>query len=250
MGYLIFQANTDDNPVKTNLLVNHMMNIGVDGIIFSSVRFDDEEIIKKLIDEGIPVVMANRRLRENVGDYVVIDNEYGAHLAVSHLINLGRRRIAMIKGTENTSTGLERFQGYMKALKESGLNIDDDLIKSGTFNEESGYEWTRKIMRQSRTPDAIFCADDEIALGAISALEELGYSVPKDVAVIGFDDSRISSHHRIQLTTVSQDIRKMAMTALDIMLRRIEDPGRENEQIVLQPNLTIRHTCGFQDRNT
>jgi LacI family transcriptional regulator len=245
-GYIVIHANTDDKPAKTELLVNSMMSIGVDGIIFASVRFDDA-IVKNLIEEEFPVVMANRRLGKKIGDYVVIDNEYGAYLAVNHLIHLRRRRIAMIKGTEETSTGKGRFSGYLKALKENGLKPDEELIKPGTYTEESGHQWGRRLMHQKNSPDAIFCGDDEIALGVIRAVEELGLSVPKDVAVVGFDDSNISSHPRIQLTTVSQDIRRMSITALDILVHKIEKPSKKKKHIILQPNLIIRKSCGFQD---
>lgn len=247
LGYIVIQANTDDNPAKNELIVESMMGIGVDGIIFASARFDDV-IIKSLLNDGFPVGLANRRLREDIGDYVVIDNEYGAYLAVSHLIHLGRRRISMIKGTEETSTATERFSGYLKALKENGLHADKDIVKPGMYAQESGYQWTRKMMRQPNPPDAIFCGDDEIALGAIRAIDEMGLSVPKDVAIVGFDDSNISSHTRIQLTTVSQDIRKMAMTAIDNISLRIATPQKNYEQIILQPSLIIRQSCGFQNR--
>ena len=248
-GYIVIQANTDDKPEKTELLVNSMMSIGVDGMIFGSVRSDDV-IVKNLIKEGFPVVLANRRLDENIGDYVIIDNQYGAYMAVNHLIHLRRRRIGMIKGPEETSTGKERFLGYMKALKDNGLEPDEDLIKPGTYTQESGHQWARRMMRQQHPPDAIFCGDDEIALGVIRAVEELGLSVPKDVAVVGFDDSNISSHPRIQLTTVSQDFRRMATIALDTVVRRIENPSSKNKHIILQPNLIIRKSCGFQDMST
>lgn len=248
MGYWVIQANTDDNPEKTESLVNFMQNIGVDGIIFASPRLDDD-LIERLIEDGFPVVMANRHLSKTVGDYVILDNRYGAYLAVMHLIHLGRRRIAMIKGSEYTSTSEERYQGYLDALQESNLPVDNELIKPGAFTQDSGHKWTRRLMRHQNPPDAILCGDDEIALGAIRALEEIGFTVPGHVAVVGFDDSNISSHPRIQLTTVSQDVQKMGMLVTDMMARRIENPAAEYEQIILQPNLIIRQSCGSHARN-
>ncbi len=247
-GYIVFQANTDDNTDKTERLVNSMLSIGVDGIVCAAARFDDH-VIKKLIEDGFPVGLVNRHLEEGIGDYVVLDNEYGAYLAVSHLYNLGRRRIAIIKGTVETSTGSERFSGYLKAIKEIGLKPDDKIIKQGVFSQKSGHQLTRSLMRQDNPPDAIFCGDDEIALGAIAALDELGLSIPEDVAIVGFDDNDISSHSRIQLTTISQNVEKMAMLGLDNLLRRIENPQREFEHVVLQPNLIIRQSCGSRMRN-
>ena len=247
LGYRVIQANTDDIPEKTKSLIEFMLNIGVDGIILASTQLEDE-MVEGLIENGFPVVMANRRLRKPVGDYVILDNQYGAYLAVNHLIHLGRRRIAMIKGPDNTSTGEERFQGYLKALRESGLPVEDDLIKSGAFTEKSGYQWARHLMRQTNPPDAIFCGDDDIALGAIRGLDETGFSVPGDVAVVGFDDGKISSHPRIQLTTVSQDVQRMGLLVTEIIARRIEGAPKEYDQIILQPNLVIRQSCGFHVR--
>ncbi|MBF0528703.1 MAG: LacI family DNA-binding transcriptional regulator [Deltaproteobacteria bacterium] len=248
LGYWVIQANTDDQLRKTESLVNSMISTGVEGIIFASVRLDDT-VVERLIERQFPVVMANRRLGREVGDYVVMDNRYGAFLAVDHLIDFNYRRIAMIKGPDYVSTGIERFQGYLDALEKNGIAKDDGLIIDGFFNEESGYQATRRLMRLEKPPEAIFCADDEIALGSLRALDEMHLVVPNDVAMVGFDDSHLSSHPRLQLTTVKQDVKKIGQLVTDLLIRRIDDPVKSNERIILQPNLIIRQSSGFAIRN-
>jgi len=247
LGYWVIQGSTDDKLDKSNSLITSMMNTGVDGIIIASVR-EDDPTVKNLFDVGFPVVLVNRRIHAEVGDYVVLDNEDGAYLAVKHLYKLGHRRIGMIKGPSFTSTGEERYIGYLKAIQDSGLPFEDGLIKEGFFREDVGHQLAKRLMSMSNPPDSILCGDDEIAMGAMRALDDMGLRVPDDVALLGFDDSHISSHPRIQLTTISQDVTKMGSLATEILIRRIEGRSSEYERITLKPNLIIRKSCGFETR--
>ncbi len=247
LGYWVIQGSTDDQLDKANSLITSMMNTGVDGIIIASVR-EDDPTVKNLFEAGFPVVLVNRRIHEDVGDYVVLDNEVGAFLAVKHLLKEGRRRIGMIKGPSFTSTGEERYRGYLKAIQDSGLSFENGLVEEGFFREDVGHQLAKRLMSTSNPPDAILCGDDEIAMGAMRALDDMGLRVPDDVALIGFDDSRISSHPRIQLTTISQDVKKMGSLATEIVIRRIEGRSSDYERIILKPNLIIRKSCGFEAR--
>jgi LacI family transcriptional regulator len=245
LGYWVIQGSTDDQLDKSESLITSMMNTGVDGLIIASARTDDSTV-RNLFHEGFPVVLANRRIHNDSGDYVVLDNEYGAYLAVSHLFKLGRRRIGMIRGPSFTSTGEERFKGYLKAIRDSGLPIEDGLVEEGYFREDVGYRLAKHLMSQSHSPDSILCGDDELAMGAMRALDDMGVKVPEDVALIGFDDSQLSSHPRIQLTTVSQDVVKMGTLAIEMLVRRIEGQSKIHERITLKPHLIIRKSCGFE----
>lgn len=245
LGYWVIQGSTDDKLDKSKSLITSMMNTGVDGIIIASVREDDGTVMN-LFDTGFPVVLVNRRIQKDVGDYVVLDNEYGAILAVNHLLKLGRRRIGMIKGPSFTSTGHERFIGYVKAIRDSGLPFEVELVEEGFFREDVGHQLAKRLMNRGNPPDAILCGDDEIAMGAMRALDDMGLGVPDDVALIGFDDSQISSHPRIQLTTISQDVGKMGSLATEILIRRMEGRSGEFERVVLKPHLIIRKSCGFE----
>ncbi|MFC2163538.1 LacI family DNA-binding transcriptional regulator [Acidobacteriota bacterium] len=245
LGYWVIQGSTDDKLDKSNSLITSMMNTGVDGIIIASVR-EDDQTVKNLFDAGFAVVLVNRRIKEDVGDYVVLDNVDGAYLAVNHLLRMGRRRVGMIKGPSFTSTGEERYIGYLKAIQDAGLPLVEGLVEEGFFREDVGHQLAKCLMSKRNPPDAILCGDDEIAMGAMRALDDMGLRVPDDVGLIGFDDSRISSHPRIQLTTISQDVTKMGSLATEILIRRIEGRSSEYERITLKPNLVIRKSCGFE----
>ncbi len=245
-GYWVIPSSTDDDPEKTRRIVDSMMKVGVEGLIFASCQLEDP-LVSGLIQRGYPVMLANRRLKEDQGNYVVMDNVYGAYLVVSHLIRLGYKRIAIIRGPREVSTGADRYQGYLEAMGEKGLEVDPELVKEGTFfSQDTGYSFARQLMLLPRPPEAIFCSDDYMALGAMKALGEMDLAVPQDVALVGFDDAEISSHPHIQLTTVSQDAREMgrlaAKSLMDLIEKRLDEPQR----LFLEPNLVIRGSCGYR----
>lgn len=247
-GYWIIQSSTDDDPDKARLIVDSMMRVGVEGLIFASCQLEDP-LVEGLLERGFPVVLANRRLHEDRGNFVVMDNVYGAYLVVSHLIRLGYRRIAMIQGPRGVSTGADRYQGYLEAMREKGLEVDQELVKEGLFfSQEAGYNLTRRLMMLSPPPQAIFCGDDYMALGAMKALGEMELHVPADVALVGFDDAEISSHPQIQLTTVSQDAQGMGRQATRILLQGLEGKLAEPQHVLLEPHLIIRESCGYKLR--
>lgn len=247
-GYWIIQASTDDDPEKADLLINSMIKLGVEGIIFASCKLHDPSV-ERLIDDRFPVILLNRRLKKDKGDYIVLDNLYGAYLIVNHLIHLGYRRIGMIGGPRNVSTSVDRYRGYIKALKEKGLEVDENLIRHGYFSQESGYKFAKMMMNLFRPPEAIFCGDDYIALGSMKALGEMGMRVPEDVALVGFDDSEISSHPLIQLTTVSQNVKEMGRLGAKTIVERIEGKLKSPQKVLLQPHLIIRNSCGYHLRS-
>lgn len=245
-GYWVIQASTDDDPNKARMIVNSMMNVGVEGLIFASCHLEDP-LVEKLLDQNFPVMLANRRLKKNQGNYVVMDNAYGAYLIVNHLIRLGYQRIAMIRGPKEVSTGADRYKGYIEAMKGKGLEVDQKLVAEGPFfSQDTGYKFTRSLMRLNPPPEAIFCSDDYIALGAMKALGEMELQVPQDVALVGFDDTEISSHPKILLTTVSQNVHEMGRLAVKVLLESLAGKLDQPQHILLEPHLTIRESCGYK----
>lgn len=244
-GYWVIQASTDDDQEKADSLINSMIKLGVEGIVFASCTLHDRSV-ERLIDDHFPVVLLNRKLKRDKGDYVVLDNTYGAYLIVNHLIHLGYKRIGFIGGPRNVSTSADRYRGYFKALKEKGLEIDEEIIRHGYFSQDTGFKFTKMMMSLLHPPEAIFCGDDYIALGSMKTLNELGMSVPNDVALVGFDDSEISSHPLIQLTTVSQNVKEMGRLGAKVMVERIEGKLKSPQKILLEPHLIIRQSCGYK----
>lgn len=244
-SYWVLQVSTSNITDTTYSIIQSMIKMGVEGIIFASCKLHDP-LVENLIDSNFPVVLANRRLKKDKGDYVIPDHTYGVYLVVNHFIRLGYQRIGMIRGPRNASTAQNQYLGYIEAIKEKSLEIDEDIIGEGLYTQDTGYKFTKKLMRLSNPPQAIFCGDDYVALGAMKALHELGLSVPHDVALAGFDDTEISAHPHIQLTTVRCNTSEMGKIAVKFLIEKIEKSSKSFRRILLEPNLVIRQSCGYQ----
>jgi DNA-binding LacI/PurR family transcriptional regulator len=223
-----------------------MLEIGVDGFILASVRLK-EPIVDKLIQQGTPVVLVNRKLASENASYVVIDNYQGAYLVVEHLIKNGCRNIAIINSSTNLSTAVERFKGYKKVLVDYGLTLRPEYVANGSFTQEHGYTAAKKMLAMPNRPDAIFAASNRIAIGVIKAAHELGLRIPDDLALVGFDDTELTSIPGINLTTVSQKKYEMGRLGVKVITDLIEGTEANfTNRIVLQPDLIIRSSGGCE----
>ncbi|OGX19522.1 MAG: hypothetical protein A3K54_03210 [Omnitrophica WOR_2 bacterium RBG_13_44_8] len=175
-----------------------------------------------------------------------VDNELGATIAVKYLISKGHKKIAHITGPLDTSPALARLNGYKNALKENGIEYDEDLVMKGDFRESSGYESAKKllIINRKKRPTAIFAANDLSAMGAMEAIYSLGLKVPDNISIIGFDNIHISSYPSINLTTINQPKYEMAKIATEILIAKSENkiPPKKKRQVVLEPSLVERKT--------
>lgn len=243
-GYNVIFCSTDNKPERMETYVHLMMDAGVDAFIFASTRIR-EPVVEKLIDERFPLVLVNRRLRGEAYNYVVLNNIRGAYEITEHLINLGYRRIAIITGTSNMSTGLDRLKGYQQALKDSRIEFSENYAIQGPFTRGTGYEGTKHLLTMKNRPEAIFGGNDYIAMGVIDAVEELGLHIPEDIALVGFDDTEFASNQRIRLTTVSQRKYEMGNLGVQILIDYIERKETDyTHKIILEPRLIIRESCG------
>jgi DNA-binding LacI/PurR family transcriptional regulator len=148
------------------------------------------------------------------------DNVEGGRLAVAHLAGLGRRRIVFLGATDTPET-LQRFQGYQKGLGEAGLAPDPALVVPAPHAAEAAYAAMAAFLARDIAFDAVFARSDLIALAAVRALTEAGRSVPRDVAVVGFDDSVLARHGLLPLTSVRKDLEVGARTMIDLLFRRM-----------------------------
>lgn len=223
---------------------------GVDGIIFSSVEANDPNI-KPLIEDHFPFILVNRRIHNRLlnkkVDYIVLDNFSGGYMATEHLYKLGHRQIGIIAGSLNTSTAVERTEGAKKLLKDYGLKLDTHLMAECNFSKELAYHATKKFLSMKRPPTAIFAENDYMALGVREAILDSGLKIPDDIALIGFDDIALTAVKGIEITTVSQKKYQMGSLAVKILINKIEErtPGTI-DQIILDPELIIRNSCGYR----
>lgn len=248
-GYSLSIISTYDDVELESKEIENIKARGIDGILTSAALVDDQNLVR-LVNSGYPVVAVLRRTYNcDSLDYVLVDNRKGAYLAVEHLIRLGHQRIAVIKGPSNTSTGMERFDGAMRAFKTYGIPVSEELVDEGDYFQKTGYLCTKKFFKLDsyKRPTAIFAINDDIALGAFEAVWERGLRIPEDIALVGFNNVETTSFCSIQITTVSQRTHEMGRLGAKRLIQKIEKKRgyRKRFQIVLEPELIIRNSCGY-----
>jgi LacI family transcriptional regulator len=222
--------------------INKFLNNGlVDGFIIASMLMGDP-IIEALKSTPRPFVLVGRQPALPDASVVDCDNVQGAYAATQHLLKTGRKRIATITGSEGMQSGINRIEGYQKALQDWGLTVNHALIAKGDYTEASGYFGMFQLLPEK--PDAVFIASDNMAHGAYRALKEVGIRVPDDIAIVGFDDIPSADQMTPPLTTMRQPIRKMGNLAAEILINKINYPDTDSQRIILNPELVVRQSCG------
>jgi DNA-binding LacI/PurR family transcriptional regulator len=173
-------------------------------------------------------------------DFVDVDNLQGSQLAVAHLAGLGRRHVATIAGPADMVAGHSRFEGYVAGLVAADLPMDDRLVVRGDFTQVSGERSMRALLARDVEVDAVFCANDLMAVGALSALRDAGLRVPEDVALVGFDDAPIARSTQPKLTTVHQSPEEMGREMVAMLLDATRTPGVAQPGRMLPTHLVVR----------
>lgn len=174
----------------------------------------------------------------------------GARVATEHLIGLGRRRIALINGQQGLDNPRDRLKGYKQALTTHDLVFDAALVKPGNWEPSSGFEMTMELMALEEPPDAIFCANDLMAMGCIEALKELGRKIPEDVAVVGFDDREIARFLHPPLTTLVLPQYEMGQTAAELLLDSAGGLDAPTTRIKVECELIVRGSTRIEADGT
>lgn len=224
--------DSPDSPLQLERLADGTL----DGVIITTATLHSP-LPGLLAARGIPCVLANRTVTPPVVDSCAFDNAAGARLVAEHLRSLGHRRIGVVSGPAETSTGQEREQAFLAATAAHGSPVPADRIRRGPFTFDTGFRATLELLAQPEPPTAIFCGNDVIALGVCNALAR--HARP-DIAVIGFDDIQAASWDIFSLTTVRCNHVALAEESVRLLLARIEDPAREPAQIRLPVDLVVR----------
>ena len=231
---ILAQASQRRGGFDTYLTRQH-----VDGVLLLSLH-DDDELPDRIRAQGLPVVVGGRAHEAVVSDFVDVDNVQGAGLAVAHLLERGRQRIATIAGPADMVAGSSRFQGYVEALAAADRPLDDRLVRRGDFSEESGAAAMRALLETEPALDAVFCANDLMAVGALQVLREAGRAVPGDVAVVGFEDAPIARSAHPPLTTVHQAPEEMGREMVALLLESMAAPEGATPGRMLATRLVVR----------
>lgn len=242
LGYNVMVCNTDEDPVKEKRCLDLLRVENVAGIILSPT-IKGLANFNETYPFNIPMVMIDRHVSNFDVDNVLIDNVSSAHNIVTHLINHGYRRIAGIFGSEST-TGQQRREGFLKALKDQKIEPIHDLIKYTDPREEDGFNTAIKLFEMDNRPDAIFTSNSLLASGILRAIRKWKMSIPDDIAVASFDDTNWAKLLEPPLTVIEQPTYEIGRTATEMLIKRVKDPTRSNREVILKTKLIIRQSCG------
>lgn len=220
----------------------------VEGIILNAAEGESDEecdvIIERFLKRNVPVILAGRPARKLQADQIVVKNRAGVEKGTNYLVNIGRRRIAFISGTPTAQGSIERYEGYVASLQRHQIQLDRSIVSYGSFTTESGFQQTVRLLELEDPPDAIVAANDMLALGALKACATLKWQVPKDVAVVGFDDIPLAQLVNPALTTLRQPAEETARDCFNLLMERIHSRDLSNpRKLIYEPELIIRESA-------
>jgi LacI family transcriptional regulator len=214
---------------------------GAEGIVLAAFLPDEPELTE-LIASGFPTVSIDTQLFGPHASFISSDNVGGAAATVRHLAELGRKRIAFIGGWGSEPANIDRRLGYESALGELGLELREEYVMHAGWSHGRAHELTRQVLKLPDPPDAIFCASDVMAIGAMLAIEEAGMGIPEDVAVVGFDDSDYAAIAVPSITSVRQNLVGLGTAAVEMVLRMLDSPDSAPPTSILPVELVVRES--------
>lgn len=242
-GYdiLLFNAERFDVPDRAG--TRDMLAKLCAGLILPMPNAEDG-YLSELETRQLPCVFVNFDARPMGLPVVVVENRKGARMAVEHLLSLGHRRIAFIAGSSHTGQSAERQAAYVETLNAAGIAADPALIVPGRFVQTGGYAATQQLLALPEPPTAIFAANDEMAFGAIGAIQSRGLRVPGDISVVGFDDIATSSYTHPPLTTIRQPLAELSASAVGELVALIEGQPAQAKRVAIPLELIVRQSTG------
>lgn len=250
-GYSTFICNAANDIEKERQYLRRLIDRRVDGIISVQSSLDEKDFA--LIKENnIPFVAIGENESLKEASTVRINCIDAAEKAAEHLVGLGYKRIAMLEGQTPLVENQMKEEGFRKVMERAGLDLPDEYIISVKNSIEGGYMGGRKILRMDSVPEAVFASSDFIAIGFMDAMKDYDYSIPEDIAIMGFDNITFSSLLTPKLTTVEKPLHKMGVIGVRLLFDYIEgnEPlyKGERKEIVLQSKLKIRQSCANEDK--
>ncbi len=212
----------------------------VDALVMSGAE-ELYESVDEMVRGGLPVIFYNDDLKGLPADRVFVENRNASCRAVSHLIDLGHRRIAIISGDLRGTSGSERYQGYLNALETRGIAVDPHLVMQGGWSPPGGFDATQRLLALDDPPTAIFSANYKMAAGALRCLKEHELKVPRDMSLVSFDDVDLFDLHEPGITAIAQPTAQIAETIARIIADRLADPGDSSRRTInLSCNIILR----------
>lgn len=236
-GYLVVLCNTDRDPAREQTYLEQLRALRA-GVILVGRSSYDEAFRQELESHPAPIVVIGRH--QLPCSSVQADNVQGAIEAVSHLVQLGRRRIAFIGGPLSSSSAVDRLEGYREAMRRHGLPVDESLVVESDYTMEGGARALLRLLRAIPLPDALFAANDQMAIGAMREARGRGLRVPADISIVGFNDIPVAAFVEPPLTTVRLPLHRIGEVAADLLLRQLQSREWERTKVVLTGELVVR----------
>ena len=239
--YNIILANSDRNKEKELQLINTMLEKQVDGILFMGGEITEEHI-RQLTSSSVPVVLSSTYDKTNTIPSVNIDNEKAAYEATKFLIEQGNNNVAFIYGHDETPISQFKFEGYKRALAEFDFKFNQDFIVNVDYSYDSGIKAVKQLLSLDRKPTAVFVASDEMALGVIHGAQDMGYRVPEDLEVFGFNNTRLATMVRPTLSTIVQPMYDIGAVSMRLLTKFMNNDEVPEKKIILPHRIIERNS--------
>lgn len=237
-------SNHYDQLEKQRNFIDTLLQLGADGVIMSPAIGTPASDIAMAEENGLPVVLVARSVEGADVPVFRGDDAYGIGLATEHLISLGHTRIAMIGGTDDTSTGRDRYQGYVAAMQAAGLEVRPEWRIPGPRSKQAGFESTEAFLAMKDQPTAAVCWSDLVAIGLMNGLARAGFRPGVDISVTGYDDLEEAAIAMPALTTVWNGQRDVGHRAARALLDRLTGKEVKGGQELIRPELHVRQSTG------
>lgn len=240
-NYSVIYINTDRNRDREIDSFRILSEKRVDGIIVTP-DYNENDELNAYIDKGYPIVLLRRSPQERQYYFVDIDNIKGGYIATEYLIKKGYKNIGFIALPKASKTGISRFEGYKKALNDYCINFNHKFVFEGDYSEISGIKAIDYFLSINEKPDSIFAANDSMAFGALIRAREKDIKIPENLAIVGFNNSKLAQLPTIEMTSIDQPLHTMGVEAANMLFDIIAGRQIEVKQKLLLPKLIERKT--------
>lgn len=242
-GYVLIVGDSHDDATSERRVTDSLLDRKVDGMIVAPAAGSERATLPGIIRTRTPLVLIDRSV--DIGcDQVGPENVSSARSLTEHLLDLGHRRIAVVRGLAGISSTTERFDGYAAALADRGIAVDPALVVDGDSNTDVAERAVRALMSVDDRPTALVSLNNSMTIGALKAVRSLGLSIPDDLAFVCYDDFEWSDLFEPKLTAAGQDVDTIGATAVDLLLRRIQGDDAEPQRIHVPTTFHHRNSCG------
>jgi LacI family transcriptional regulator len=240
LGYSLIFCSTDENTEKELKLLNALNEKRVDFVLLASSTQNSDKL-EKFIKQGMNIIMIDTSIDDLEIDLVVEDNYNATYKIISYVIGEGHRKIGIVNGIMEVSTAKERYKGFVKALENNNIEVEDRYVVNGNYNRKKAYEEVKRMLQKNINdlPTVLFAANNDMAEGTMLAIKELNLDIPEDISLISFGDISLAQLIEPRLTIISQNAELIGQKAGELMINRMEGNDEEDYHKVIIPSEII-----------